>query len=89
MLGKAAIFIPYPHAVDNHQYYNALHLVDNGAASMVNQSELTPTLLANKISKILSQDSYKTGLEHNALSLWDNDLPKKFLKEIDELVSKS
>lgn len=87
MLGKAAIFIPYPHAVDNHQYYNALHLVDHGAASMINQNELTPTLLASKISKILSQDGYKTDLEHNAESLWDNDLPTKFLNEIKGIIS--
>lgn len=86
MLGKASIFIPYPHAVDNHQYYNALHLVDHGAATMINQDELTPSVLAGKISKILTGESYKTGLEHNAQSLWDNDLPKKFLKEISGIV---
>lgn len=39
--GLAAIFIPFPHAVDDHQTHNARCLVDEKAALIVPQHELT------------------------------------------------
>lgn len=35
--GVPALFIPLPHAVDNHQFYNAKPLVDCGASYLVEQ----------------------------------------------------
>jgi UDP-N-acetylglucosamine--N-acetylmuramyl-(pentapeptide) pyrophosphoryl-undecaprenol N-acetylglucosamine transferase len=37
--GVAAIFVPYPHAVNDHQAKNAAYLVRNNAAFMVRQDE--------------------------------------------------
>lgn len=42
--GKAAIFVPLPHAVDDHQTQNARSLADNQAAELVPQSALTDKL---------------------------------------------
>ncbi|QFI55743.1 undecaprenyldiphospho-muramoylpentapeptide beta-N-acetylglucosaminyltransferase [Aeromonas simiae] len=47
--GVAAIFVPLPHAVDDHQTRNALTLVDGGAAEFLPQSELTPASLAARL----------------------------------------
>lgn len=44
--GLGAIFIPFPHAVDDHQTANARHLEQAGAARVVKQSELSPESLA-------------------------------------------
>ncbi|MDF2940099.1 MAG: UDP-N-acetylglucosamine--N-acetylmuramyl-(pentapeptide) pyrophosphoryl-undecaprenol [Gammaproteobacteria bacterium] len=49
--GKASILIPLPHAVDDHQRYNAKYLADKGAAELKCQSELTPTMLAELLNK--------------------------------------
>lgn len=38
--GRAALFVPLPHAVDDHQTKNAQSLVKHGAATMVAQSVL-------------------------------------------------
>lgn len=38
--GVAAIFVPLPHAVDDHQTKNALSLVNRGAAYLLSQAEL-------------------------------------------------
>jgi UDP-N-acetylglucosamine--N-acetylmuramyl-(pentapeptide) pyrophosphoryl-undecaprenol N-acetylglucosamine transferase len=38
---RSALFIPFPFAVDNHQYYNALSLVEVGAAQVLIQSQAT------------------------------------------------
>ena len=43
--GKAAIFVPYPHAAEDHQTYNALALVENGAAKMVKDNDVDQKLI--------------------------------------------
>ena len=45
-VGAAAVLVPYPHAVDDHQTSNARYLVDAGAALLLPQPELTATRLA-------------------------------------------
>lgn len=43
-VGKAAIFVPLPIAVDDHQTYNALSLTNHGAGILIPQTELEATL---------------------------------------------
>jgi len=45
--GVASILVPFPHAVDDHQTYNARFLVDAGAAVLVQQTELSSLRLAD------------------------------------------
>ena len=45
-IGAAAVFVPFPFAVDDHQTTNAKFLVDQGAGWLMPQSELTPQALA-------------------------------------------
>ncbi len=45
-IGAAAVFIPLPSAVDDHQTRNAKFLVDQGAGWLLPQDELTPERLA-------------------------------------------
>lgn len=48
-VGAAAIFVPFPFAVDDHQTTNARFLVDAGAGWLVQQSDLTPEGLAKML----------------------------------------
>lgn len=48
-VGAAAVFVPFPFAVDDHQTANAAFLVDQGAAWMVQQDQLNPERLARMI----------------------------------------
>ena len=50
-VGAAALFVPFPFAVDDHQTTNARFLVDQGAGWLVPQSELTPERLAELLQK--------------------------------------
>lgn len=47
--GVAAILVPYPFAVDDHQSANARWLVEAGAAELIQQAELNAALLAQKL----------------------------------------
>jgi UDP-N-acetylglucosamine--N-acetylmuramyl-(pentapeptide) pyrophosphoryl-undecaprenol N-acetylglucosamine transferase len=46
-VGAAALFVPFPHAVDDHQTTNAKFLVDAGGGWLVQQRDLTPESLAS------------------------------------------
>ncbi len=54
--GLGAIFVPFPHAVDDHQTANARHLGQAGAARVVQQSELNPERLAAVLSELGSRE---------------------------------
>jgi len=52
-LGKVAILIPFPGAVDDHQTANARVLADVGAAVLLPDRELTGERLANEVAVLL------------------------------------
>ncbi|WP_144112218.1 undecaprenyldiphospho-muramoylpentapeptide beta-N-acetylglucosaminyltransferase [Paraburkholderia sp. BCC1886] len=45
-VGVAALFVPFPYAVDDHQTTNAAFLADHGAALVVQQRDLSADMLA-------------------------------------------
>ncbi len=53
--GCASLFVPYPYAVDNHQYYNALYMQQAGAAEIVQDSELNVTWIYNYLMRCQRQ----------------------------------
>jgi UDP-N-acetylglucosamine--N-acetylmuramyl-(pentapeptide) pyrophosphoryl-undecaprenol N-acetylglucosamine transferase len=54
--GKAAVFIPYPHATDDHQRRNAEALVRAKAALLLPESDLTPETLVEHVKSLLCED---------------------------------
>lgn len=50
-VGAAAVFVPFPSAVDDHQTHNAQFLVAQGAARLMPQASLTPQSLADLLLK--------------------------------------
>jgi UDP-N-acetylglucosamine--N-acetylmuramyl-(pentapeptide) pyrophosphoryl-undecaprenol N-acetylglucosamine transferase len=51
-VGVAALFVPFPFAVDDHQTTNAKFLADAGAAMLIQQRDLTPEGLAKTLSTL-------------------------------------
>jgi len=49
-VGIAAIFVPLPHAVDDHQTANARTLTSHDAAILLPQTELTPQRLSVELA---------------------------------------
>lgn len=52
-VGLAAILVPYPHAVDDHQTANARYLCHAGAAVLIQQVELTAQRLADELTSLI------------------------------------
>ena len=52
-MGKPAILIPSPNVAENHQYHNAMALVNAGAAGIIEEKDLTGAALMRKTDKVL------------------------------------
>ncbi|WP_105382546.1 undecaprenyldiphospho-muramoylpentapeptide beta-N-acetylglucosaminyltransferase [Neorhizobium alkalisoli] len=55
VIGRPAILVPYPHALDHDQAANAAALVATGGAQVVPQSELSPERLAALVSAAMKE----------------------------------
>ncbi|MBI3405223.1 MAG: undecaprenyldiphospho-muramoylpentapeptide beta-N-acetylglucosaminyltransferase [Acidobacteria bacterium] len=64
--GRAAIFIPFAGATDRHQLRNAQALVQQQAARLIPQSELTPERLTSEIFSLLDTPEELASIEQNA-----------------------
>jgi UDP-N-acetylglucosamine--N-acetylmuramyl-(pentapeptide) pyrophosphoryl-undecaprenol N-acetylglucosamine transferase len=67
--GKPAIFVPLPHAVDDHQTKNAMYLVNKNAAKLITQQELNGTSLAQMLNSLFISDTVVQSMAkaaHNA-----------------------
>lgn len=62
-VGAAAVFVPFPAAVDDHQTHNARFLVDQGAGWLLPQREMTPSSLAQLLQKTERPALVLRGLE--------------------------
>ena len=51
-VGAAAVFVPFPFAVDDHQTHNARFLVDAGGGWLLPQPQLTPAHLAQMLQTL-------------------------------------
>jgi UDP-N-acetylglucosamine--N-acetylmuramyl-(pentapeptide) pyrophosphoryl-undecaprenol N-acetylglucosamine transferase len=54
VMGRPAILVPLPQAIDDDQLNNATRLAELGAAWCIEQKELTPERLASAISRLLA-----------------------------------
>ncbi len=55
--GLPALFVPYPYAANDHQYYNAKHLVDRGLAWVCRDKDLNEDIVLDILDKDLSSIS--------------------------------
>jgi UDP-N-acetylglucosamine--N-acetylmuramyl-(pentapeptide) pyrophosphoryl-undecaprenol N-acetylglucosamine transferase len=54
VIGRPAILVPYPHALDQDQSANAAHLAVTGAVDVIAQSSFTPNYLSGKVLEALA-----------------------------------
>ena len=58
-----SILIPSPYVANNHQYYNALSLKEQGISIMIEQKDFTKKLLEDTVSKILDDKEFNKELK--------------------------
>lgn len=70
--GIAAIFVPYPYAVDDHQTVNTRQLVAVGAAQLLPQTNLTPDSLAEIIRNLSYTQCQAMGQKARSIAIIDS-----------------
>jgi UDP-N-acetylglucosamine--N-acetylmuramyl-(pentapeptide) pyrophosphoryl-undecaprenol N-acetylglucosamine transferase len=68
-VGVAAILVPFPGAVDDHQTANARYLAETGAAKLVPQPEFTPERLAELIDELTASRAHLKTMAEKARTL--------------------
>lgn len=68
-MGKASILIPSPYVAENHQFHNAMALVNRNAARIIEEKDLTVESLSNMIDSLLSSQEQLFEIEKNAKSM--------------------
>ena len=81
VLGKPAILVPYPYAVDDHQRANAEILVQAGAARMVLDADLTPERVSAEIQKLITNPAQLEAMKRAALSLGRPEATRAVVRE--------
>jgi len=87
MMGKASILIPSPNVTDNHQYKNAKVLADAGAACLLEERELRPELLAERIEHFANAQARRE-CEVRIRDFADPDANRRIFEEIMKLAKK-
>ena len=87
-IGKAAIFIPYPHAAENHQEYNARILEKKGAARVILDKDVTAKKLNEQIENLTKEKDTLKQMGKIAKSLSIDDVEEKIYVEIKEVLIK-
>ena len=85
-VGVTAIFVPMPNAVDNHQFYNADYLASKGAATIIEQKELSPKGLSEVIEPLLVNRNIVLMISNAARALAKPNATQDILSSIKELI---
>lgn len=87
-VGRATIFIPLKIAMDNHQYWNVKPLVDAQAAEMIEESTLTPDLLAARLLALIKSPGHRESMAKTILQFCNRESVGKFADLIENEINK-
>lgn len=88
VIGRPALMVPLPHAIDNDQLANANALVAAGAGWLLPQSEIDPTRLALEISTCMKNPVALSEAAANARSVGRPDAAENLADLVETLLGK-
>lgn len=85
-IGLPSILVPSPYVANNHQYYNALELVNEEASIMLEEKDFNSNNLLKKIDFILDDSVLYKKMHKQALKLGKNDSCDKIYQTIKKII---
>ena len=87
IVGKPAIFIPFPYATENHQEYNARVLEKCGAAKIILDKNLNAEILNQTIHEIISDENILNQMSENAQKVAVKNVEDKIYQEVKKILN--
>lgn len=85
--GKASILIPSPNVAENHQYHNAMALVDRQAAVLIEEKDLTGEALCRKVEELFADPDAVRRLSENAAKMAIPDACARIYRIMKEILA--
>lgn len=85
--GVAAVFIPYPYAIDDHQAKNAQYLVEKNAALVIDEEELNVEKLKQLFTETLTNKQQLVKMAVNAREASVSDAAENVAAKCMELIN--
>ena len=86
VVGKPAIFIPFPYATENHQEYNARVLEKVNAARIILDKDINSEILGNSINEIIKDKTKLEKMGKNASKIAKLNVEDEIYKEIKKVI---
>ena len=83
-----SILIPSPYVPNNHQYINGMDFVNKNAGVMIEEKNLTGTLLVETIDKLINDDNLLKEMKDNLKDLGINDSATQIYNLLKKLINK-
>ncbi|MBE9539822.1 MAG: undecaprenyldiphospho-muramoylpentapeptide beta-N-acetylglucosaminyltransferase [Proteobacteria bacterium] len=86
IMGRPSILVPLPHAIDDHQSYNARSLSDCGAAILLRQAQMSSEVLVKTISGYMTFPQRLVSMAEAALAAANPDATGLVCDACEELI---
>ncbi|GEK27959.1 undecaprenyldiphospho-muramoylpentapeptide beta-N-acetylglucosaminyltransferase [Furfurilactobacillus siliginis] len=84
-LGIASILIPSPYVTNDHQTKNAMSLVNQGAAEIITEADLSADTLMTTVDQLMTDEMKRTKMAAAARKMGVPDAADQLLKVVTEL----
>ena len=85
-MGKPSVLIPSPNVAENHQYHNAMALVNKGAALIIEEKDLTKEKMQALFESLTKDDNKRLSIEENAKAMAVSDAKEKIADIVLSLI---
>jgi len=84
-IGRPALLVPLPHALDNDQLENARHLEQGGGGWCVSQSDITPESLSEELERLFGAPDILTKAATKSKAMGNVDAVKKLADLVEDM----
>lgn len=81
-IGVASIMIPSPYVANNHQYFNALELVEKNAALLLEEGKMNVEYFNSLIKSVIFDEDKLNDLRANSLKFAKKDALERMIEEV-------
>ncbi len=85
--GKPAVLIPSPYVAENHQFHNAMALVNKNAASVIEEKDLTEEKLIEAVDSMVSDRELLIEYSENAKAMAITDASERIYSIVKDILN--